>query len=108
MRLKGKGALITGGASGIGRAIAERFAREGARVMVADYAESGPQTAQTIERRGGSAKFFRVDVSNSGEVGQMVDAAREFCGNVDILCNAAGILYYGTILETTEATWARV
>ena len=108
MRLEGKGALITGGASGIGRAIAERFAREGARVLAADNAEAGVETARVIDAAGGKAKFFRADVSNSVEVRQMVDAALEFCGNIDILCNAAGILYYGTILETDETTWARV
>ena len=108
MRLEGKGALITGGASGIGRAIAERFALEGARILVADYSGSGAEVAQAITAAGGAAEFFRVDVSNSGQVGQMVEAAVRFCGNVAILCNAAGILYYGTILETTEETWARV
>ena len=108
MRLAGKGALITGGASGIGRAIAERFAREGARVLVADYADTGAETARAIEAAGGKARFFQADVSNSTQVGQMVDAALQYCGSVDILCNAAGILHYGTILETGEDTWARV
>jgi NAD(P)-dependent dehydrogenase (short-subunit alcohol dehydrogenase family) len=108
MRLDRKGALVTGSASGIGRAIAERFAREGARVLVADNAEAGIETAHAIEAAGGKATFFRADVSNSAEVQQMTEAARDFCGSIDILCNAAGILYYGTILETSEATWARV
>ena len=108
MRLEGKGALITGGASGIGRAIAERFAREGARVLAADNAEAGVETAHAIDAAGGKAQFFRTDVSDSVQVQQMVDAALEFCGSIDILCNAAGILYYGTVLETSETTWARV
>jgi NAD(P)-dependent dehydrogenase (short-subunit alcohol dehydrogenase family) len=108
MKLSGKGAVITGAASGIGRAIAERFAIEGARVLVVDYAESGADTARVIEAGGGQARFFRTNVSNAGQVRQMVDAALEFCGNIDILCNAAGILYYGTILETGEDDWARV
>jgi len=108
MALVGRGALITGGASGIGRAIAERFAREGAKVLVADYAESGAGTAQAIVAAGGQAEFFRADVSDSGQVRRMADAALRFCGTIDILCNAAGILYYGTILETSEETWTRV
>jgi NAD(P)-dependent dehydrogenase (short-subunit alcohol dehydrogenase family) len=108
MRLEGKGALITGGASGIGRAIAERFAREGARVLAADNVEAGADVARAIEAAGGKAQFFRADISDSAQVRRMVDAALEFCGNIDILCNAAGVLYYGTILETTETVWARV
>lgn len=108
MRLSGKGALVTGGASGIGRAIAERFAREGARVLVADYASSGSETAGAIQAAGGQAQFFHADVSDSAQVARMVDAALQFCGSIDILCNAAGILYYGTILETDEDAWARV
>ncbi|MFN7993871.1 MAG: glucose 1-dehydrogenase [Bryobacteraceae bacterium] len=107
MRLKGKGALITGGASGIGRAIAERFAQEGAAVLVSDYAD-GADVARGIEAAGGKAKFFRADVSQSSQVASMVDAALEFCGSIDILCNAAGVLYYGTILDTDEESWARV
>jgi NAD(P)-dependent dehydrogenase (short-subunit alcohol dehydrogenase family) len=108
MRLEGKGALITGGASGIGRAVAERFAREGARVLVADYAKTGAETARAIEASGGKAGFFQADVSDSVQIKRMVDAALQFCGHIDILCNAAGILHYGTILETTEETWVRV
>ncbi len=108
MKLEGKGAIVTGGASGIGRAVAERFAREGARVLVADYAQAGAETASAIEAEGGKARFFQSDVSNSGQVAQIVDTALQFCGAIDILCNAAGILYYGTILETSEETWARV
>lgn len=108
MRLEGRGALITGAASGIGRAIAERFAREGARILAADKSEAGVETAHAIEAAGGKALFFRADVSDSSQVAGMVEAALQFCGNIDILCNAAGILYYGTILETSEKIWASV
>jgi len=108
MQLEGKGALITGGASGIGRAIAQRFAREGAQVLVADYSETGAETARAIDAAGGKAEFFQADVSDSAQVQRMVETGLKFCGSLDILCNAAGILYYGTILETSEETWARV
>lgn len=105
MSLSGKGALVTGAASGIGRATAELFANKGARVLLADYAEAGAEIAREI---GGAASFFRADVSDSVQVGRMAQAALQFCGSIDILCNAAGILYYGTVLETSEEAWARV
>lgn len=105
MSLSGKGALVTGAASGIGRATAELFANQGARVLLADYAEAGAEAARGI---GDAASFFQADVSDSAQVGGMVQAALQFCGSIDILCNAAGILYYGTVLETSDETWARV
>ena len=108
MRLKDKVALVTGGASGIGRATAELFAREGARVAVADYNSDGRDTAQTIKAAGGEGIFIQVDVSDSGQVAKMVEAALQAYGRIDILFNGAGILYYGTVLETDEQAWNRV
>jgi NAD(P)-dependent dehydrogenase (short-subunit alcohol dehydrogenase family) len=108
MRLKDKVALVTGGASGIGKATAELFAREGARVAVADYSADGRDTVQAIKTAGGDAIFVSVDVSNSGQVTKMVEAALQAYGRIDILFNGAGILYYGTLLETDEQAWNRV
>ncbi|HXI43608.1 MAG TPA: glucose 1-dehydrogenase [Bryobacteraceae bacterium] len=108
MRLKDKVALVTGGASGIGRATAELFAREGARVAVADYSPDGGDTVQAIKSAGGEAIFVPVDVSDSGQVAQMVGTALRAYGRIDILFNGAGILYYGTVLETDEQDWNRV
>jgi NAD(P)-dependent dehydrogenase (short-subunit alcohol dehydrogenase family) len=108
MRLKDKVALITGGASGIGRATAELFAREGARVAVADYSNDGRDTVQAIKTAGGEAVFVPVDVSDSGQVARMVEAALQAYGRIDVLFNGAGILYYGTVLETDEQAWNRV
>ena len=102
-------ALITGGASGIGRATAELFAREGARVAVADYSKEGGQdTVKAIKEAGGDAMFTPVDVSDSAQVTRMVDAVLQAYGRIDILFNGAGILYYGTVLETDEQAWNRV
>lgn len=108
-RLEGKVAIVTGGGSGIGRATAELFAKEGARVVVADYqSEMGRETLEAIQKAGGEARFVPVDVSNSAEVARMVEAAVAAYGGIDILFNGAGVLFFGTVLETDEKTWNRV
>ena len=109
MRFQGKVAIVTGSASGIGRATAERFAEEGAKVVVADFdASAGEETAERIRRGGGDARFVQVDVSDSAQVESMVRTAVETYGGIDILFNGAGILAYGTVLETDERAWRRV
>ena len=100
MRLENKVALVTGGASGIGKATAELFAHEGARVAVADHSTDGRDTVQAIQTAGGEAIFVSVDVSDSGQVAKMVETAFQAYGRIDILFNGAGILYYRTVLET--------
>ena len=109
MRLRGKVAIVTGGASGIGRATAELFAREGASVVVADYnAEAGRDTVQAIRDAGGEALFVAVDVSDAAQVERMVQATLERYGGIDVLFNGAGILTFGTILDTDEKAWRRM
>jgi NAD(P)-dependent dehydrogenase (short-subunit alcohol dehydrogenase family) len=109
MRLKGKVAIVTGGSSGIGRASAELFAREGARVVVADYnADAGRATVETIKGAGGDAIFVQVDVSDAAQVRDMVQTALDTYGGIDILLNNAGILLFGTVLDTEEKDWRRV
>ncbi len=108
MRLRDKVALITGGASGIGEATAQLFAREGARVAVADYNPQGQECASTIGAAGGQAVFLHVDVSDSTQVTRMVDDVLQLYGRIDILFNAAAVLHYGTILDTDEQSWNRV
>lgn len=109
LRLKGKAALVTGAASGIGRASALLFAHEGSRVVVADYAaDAGLETVRAIQAGGGEAIFVQVDVSDSHQVTRMVETAIEAYGRIDILFNGAGVLHYGTVLETDERDWNRV
>ena len=109
MKLEGKVAIITGSGSGIGRATAELFAREGAKVVVAEYkAEAGQETLQAIKAAGGEGMFVAVDVSDAAQVQQMVQSAVDAYGGVDILFNNAGMLIWGTVLDTDEEAWKRV
>jgi NAD(P)-dependent dehydrogenase (short-subunit alcohol dehydrogenase family) len=109
MRLEGKVAIITGGGSGIGRATAELFAREGAKVVVADYkADTGQEAVQAIKDSEGEALFVKVDVSDSAQVQHMVQTALDAYSGIDILFNNAGVLIFGTVLETDEEAWNRL
>lgn len=90
--VEGKAGLVTGAGSGIGRGSALAFAREGAHVMVSDVnEESGKETVRMIEESGGSAKFFKCDVSNEEEVKALVDATVEAFGKLDFAHNNAGL-----------------
>ena len=90
-KLNGKAALVTGAASGIGRAIAELFAAEGANVVVADLSQGGLDVVARIENLGGKAIFVQVDVSKSDDVSRMVKASIIAYRSIDILVNNAGI-----------------
>jgi NAD(P)-dependent dehydrogenase (short-subunit alcohol dehydrogenase family) len=107
--LSGKRALITGGASGIGRTTALLFAREGAAVSVVDIDEAGGQAvAQTIVDEGGQAIFVRCDVSQAVDCRHAVQRTLEELGGLDILFNNAGIIRRATVISTTEPEWDRV
>ncbi len=100
---------MTGAASGIARATAQRFAREGANVIVADGSlPGGMETVQQIQAEGGQASFTEVDVSQAEQVNRMVDRALNQHGHLDVLFNGAGILFYGTVLDTGEEAWNRM
>jgi NAD(P)-dependent dehydrogenase (short-subunit alcohol dehydrogenase family) len=110
-RLEGKVALITGAGSGIGRVAATLFADEGARVVVADImADQAAQAAQEIVAAGGSALGVAVDVADETQVNDMVGAAVDTYGSLDILFNNAGIFPDddGGVLDTPPETWQRV
>jgi NAD(P)-dependent dehydrogenase (short-subunit alcohol dehydrogenase family) len=109
MRLQGKVAIVTGGGSGIGRATAELFAREGAKVVVADYkAEPGQDAVRAIRDAGGDALFVQVDVSDPAQVDRMVQSALDTYGGIDILFNNAGILLFGSVIDTGVEDWNRL
>ena len=110
MRLKDKVAIVTGGARGIGQAMAIRFASEGARVMIVDLRmEQAHATVRDITGAGGRAMAIEVDVSRLDDLDRMVaETVREF-GGIDILCNNAGIGGgAGDLLAATEEDWDRI
>ena len=108
MRLKGKVAIITGAAAGIGRASAKLFAREGAGVVAVDLDQRGTEAvADEIANDAGKAMAIVADVSEKANALEIVRRTRERFGRVDILFNNAGIVPPGKIHETTEAEWDR-
>ncbi len=110
-RLKGRTALITGGASGIGRRAAVLFASEGASVLVADRdREAGQETVDAIEADGGHAHFAATDVAVAAQVEAAVASAERVYGSLHVIFNNAGIFPSGDGLpvETSEEVWDRV
>ena len=108
--MKGKIALITGGASGIGRATAFAFAREGASVVIGDLdVAGGERTVTDIKHGGGEASFLRMDVTQSADVQRLVAKAVDQYGGLDCAFNNAGTVGSRTgIVDTTEEDWNSV
>lgn len=111
-QLEGKTAIVTGGSSGIGRAIACRFAAEGARVVIGDVTEApsagGPPTAEAIAAEGGSALFRLCDVSRRDQVEALVETAVAEFGRLDVMVNNAAWFGGGRLTETSDESWERV
>src|SRR5690606_16786956 len=102
-------ALITGGNSGIGRTTARLFAQEGARVVIAGRdAAKASATITEIDALGGSADFVSCDVRQPEDCAAAVQFTVERCGRIDILFNNAGIVPFGTVLNTPLDTWQDV
>jgi NAD(P)-dependent dehydrogenase (short-subunit alcohol dehydrogenase family) len=111
MRLDGKVTIITGGGSGMGRTAAEMFAKEGARVVVADYSEaSGEAAVAAVRAAGGQATFVKADVSNEADARGMVQHAVATYGRLDALYNNAGIMPEAdhSVIDTDTDTWDKV
>jgi 3-oxoacyl-[acyl-carrier protein] reductase len=108
-RLDGKVAIVTGSSRGIGKAIAERFAAEGAKVTVnwAGRERDARAVVDGIKSRGGEALSVGADVSSSADVKKLVGATVDHFGRVDILVNNAGVMVGKSVLETTEDDWDR-
>jgi NAD(P)-dependent dehydrogenase (short-subunit alcohol dehydrogenase family) len=104
--LEGRVAVITGGASGIGRALAERLARDSVKIVVADLDETGLEDVVTaIRDQGGEALSVRTDVTDLAQVQALADRAFAAFGRVHILCNNAGVALWGGLENATHRDW---
>ena len=102
-RLDGKAALVTGGAAGIGAAIAAAYAAKGARIAVVDLDETA--AARTADGLATDSRGFRCDVSDPDSVRGTVDAVLEMAGRIDILVNSAGVVHLAPAEELSEKAW---
>src|SRR5579864_9390427 len=109
MQFGGKVALVTGGGSGIGRASALAFAREGAAVVVADTSiEPGQETVRLIQAADGQARFVAADMARADDVEQLVGGVVAEFGRLDYAHNNAGIVRGGLTHEMSEVDWVRI
>jgi glucose 1-dehydrogenase len=109
-RLEGKVAIVTGSGSGIGQAIAERFAQEGANLVVdyRDHVEAAKETVSKIEAASGESIMVKADISQLGEGQNLVEQAWQQLGSCDILVNNAGIEKHAPFLEVREQDYDAV
>ena len=108
MRLENKVALISGGARGIGAAVAKIFSQEGAKLVICDILEDeGRKTAEEITAAGGECVFVRLDVTSETDWEQAAAETTSRFGRLDILVNNAGITARGNVEETSVADWTR-
>lgn len=109
LRLDGKTAIVTGGASGIGEAISLLFAEQGAQVLIFDVdVTTGHNTCQRIQQAGHQATFVECDITDQAAVDRAVNEVARRCDGLDLLVNNAGIAHVGTVTSTSEDDFDRV
>jgi len=108
MRLKNKIAIVTGGSRGIGQAVSELFAREGAQVIIVDLLPQGEEVAQSINANGGKAEFHLVSVADKAAIASLFEKINSTYGKIDILINNAGITRDRTLEKMSEDEWDAV
>lgn len=109
MRFKDKVAIVTGGGQGLGEAFCKGFAREGAHVAILDInEETGKKVEEEITRAGGSAVFYKIDVSSKSQCQAIVDQIMSRWGRIDVLVNNSGVHSGGNFWEETEEAWQRM
>jgi 3(or 17)beta-hydroxysteroid dehydrogenase len=108
-RVQGKVVIVTGAASGVGKADVELLAREGAHVVMTDLNEdAGKKVAADIVAKGGSALFLKHDIASEDDWKSVIATTEEKFGGLDVLVNNAGILIYGNIENSDLATWQKI
>jgi 3-oxoacyl-[acyl-carrier protein] reductase len=108
--LEGKSALVTGGSRGIGRAVVERLARDGAVVTFSyvQAADAAQSVVGAVTAAGGSAQAVPCDLGDGAAIGRLFDAAEEFGGGLDIVVNNAGVVHTGLIVDTSDEQYDQV
>ena len=107
-RLAGRTALVTGAGGGIGHAVAEAYLDSGARCVLSDLRGPAPATAKLLERHPEAATWASCDITDLGQIGDLVDLARSRVGRIDILFNNAGLFDMAPLLESGEAMYDRL
>ncbi len=108
MRLKDKVAIVTGGSRGIGQAVSELFAKEGAKVIIIDLLPEGEKVAQAIVESGGNAEFHSASVTDKAAIESLFAEVNAKHGKIDILINNAGITKDRTLMKMSEEEWDSV
>ena len=109
MRLRDKNVVVTGGASGIGRAICELFSKEGANLVIGDLdAQGGRETVARVRNFGGQAEFFATDVSDESNVQTLIEHAAKSLGGIDIVMNNAAAFIFGKVEDVSKSDWDKV